>query len=48
MYLETSQRTTGGKVASLLSLAVLVIGLIGLARGESEPGEAPESVAGAH
>ena len=46
MYLETPQRTAGGKVASLLSLAVLVVGLVWLARGESPPSRAPESVAG--
>jgi drug/metabolite transporter (DMT)-like permease len=35
MYLETPQRTAGGKVASLVALAVLVLGLIALARGEA-------------
>src|SRR5262249_11021819 len=35
MYLETPQRTAGGKVASLLALAALVVGLIWLARGQA-------------
>jgi drug/metabolite transporter (DMT)-like permease len=35
MYLETPQRTAGGKVASLVALAVLVVGLIQLARGQA-------------
>lgn len=45
MYLETPQRTTGGKVASLVSLVVLVIGLIWLARDQSTPDEAREPAA---
>jgi hypothetical protein len=40
MYLETPQPTAGGKVASLVALVVLIIGLIWLARGERAPGEA--------
>ena len=39
MYLETPQRTTGGKVASLLALAVLVVGLLWLARGQAAADE---------
>ena len=35
MYLETPQRTAGGKVTSLVALAVLVVGLIQLARGQA-------------
>lgn len=46
MYLETPQRTAGGKVASLLSLLVLVIGLIWLARGQAAPSPAPQPLAG--
>ena len=42
MYLETPQRTAGGKVASLLALVVLVVGLIWLARGQAPPGRARE------
>jgi len=40
MYLETPHRTAGGKVASFLALAVLVLGLIWIARGQSPPGQA--------
>jgi drug/metabolite transporter (DMT)-like permease len=45
MYLETPQRTAGGKVASLLSLVVLVIGLIWLARGQAAPDAAGQPLA---
>ena len=47
MYLETPQRTAGGKVASLLALVVLVVGLLWLARGQAAPGQAQQPVAGA-
>jgi drug/metabolite transporter (DMT)-like permease len=47
MYLETPQRTAGGKIASLLALVVLVIGLIWLARGQAAPGQAQQPLAGA-
>lgn len=45
MYLETPQRTAGGKVASFLSLVVLVFGLIWLARGQAAPGQAQQPAA---
>ena len=45
MYLETPQRTAGGKVASLVAVAVLIIGLIWLARGEGAPDAAGEPLA---
>ena len=47
MYLETPQRTAGGKVASILSLVVLVVGLTWLARGQAAPGQAGQPAAGA-
>lgn len=45
MYLETPQRTAGGKVASLLALVVLVFGLIWLARGQAAPDQAGQPMA---
>src|SRR5262245_27670717 len=39
MYLETPQRTFNGKVASLVALVVLVVGLLWLARGQAAAGE---------
>lgn len=47
MYLETPQRTAGGKVASFLALAVLVVGLVWLARGQAPSDRSPQPVAGA-
>jgi hypothetical protein len=47
MYLETPQRTAGWKIASLLALVVLVVGLIWLARGQVPPGQAQRAVPGA-
>lgn len=47
MYLETPQRTAGGKVASLLALVVLVVGLVWLARGQAAPGQVHQPAAGA-
>jgi drug/metabolite transporter (DMT)-like permease len=44
MYLETPQRTAGGKVASLAALVVLIVGLIWLARGQAAPDVAAEPV----
>jgi drug/metabolite transporter (DMT)-like permease len=44
MYLEVPQRTAGGKVASLVALAVLVIGLIWLARGQAPADETGQAV----
>ena len=35
VFLETPQRTTGGKVASVVSAVVLLVGLVLLARGEA-------------
>jgi drug/metabolite transporter (DMT)-like permease len=44
MYVETPQRTTGGKIASLISLAVLILGLVWLARGQSPADEGRQPV----
>lgn len=46
MYLETPQRTAGGKVASILALGVLVIGLIWLSRGQAPPETTRQTAAG--
>ena len=46
MYLETPQRTAGGKVASLLALVVLVVGLLWLARGQAAANEPVRPVPG--
>jgi drug/metabolite transporter (DMT)-like permease len=43
MYLETPARTAGGKVVSVVSLALAFVGLIWLARGQAAaPSEAPQ------
>jgi len=38
IFLETPQRTMGGKIASAVSVALLVVGLVLLARGEAARG----------
>jgi drug/metabolite transporter (DMT)-like permease len=44
MYLETPQRTAGGKVASLAALGAVVVGLIWLARGQAATNETGQPV----
>ena len=43
VFLETPQRTTGGRIASIASLGLLVLGIIWLARGEAATGGQPQS-----